>query len=50
MPAHPALRLLAPLLDVAVAEVVLEELVGLPEVEDPVKEGVDAISDVPEDG
>jgi hypothetical protein len=44
MPAHPALRPMAPLL--AVAEVVLLVLVGLFEAVDVVKEGVDVGLDV----
>jgi hypothetical protein len=44
MPAHPALRPIAPLLGLAEAEVVL-----VFEAEDPVKEGVDvAVPEVPE--
>jgi hypothetical protein len=48
MPAHPALRPMAPLVVFAVAEV-LEVLVGLVDV-DVVREGVDVGLVVPEDG
>jgi len=46
MPAHPALRPIAPLLGLAVAEVVLEVLEGFFEVPDEVKEADDAAPDV----
>jgi len=55
MPAHPALRPIAPLLGLAVAEVVLEVLEGFFEVPDEVKEAddvaaLDAAEDVPPNG
>ena len=51
MPAHPALKPMAPLLGLAVAEVVLEVPVGFLEELVPVKEGddVDVGLDAPED-
>jgi len=49
MPAHPALRVMAPLLGLAVAEVVFEVLEGFFKEPDPVKEGDAVALDAPED-